>query len=299
MNCFPRQLGNTGQSVHAAALLALSAVCSHAQTVSSLAVTSASLETFNTSRAVPIGTSGSAANFALTTPDSGSVVGRFRLTDLSNNQAFADLAIRYDGTRAVSDYSTIPLSGLMVVRTEDSQNLTDSGTISFLVNQSVTSLSRFTFDWYTPDGLYNTPKSVAINVTTFDIDFRQQVRVNETNIQTLRLATGSRLSYATGVNAGGSVWTQVYDAGNTDSNFNEPLNATQFLTRSGSSQTIEMGKTSGNGNALFMFEFRTPSAITPNLSVEVPVPEPSTYAVLLGLAAGCVALTRRGKRSNA
>lgn len=66
--------------------------------------------------------------------------------------------------------------------------------------------------------------------------------------------------------------------------FDEPTTAAQFLTiNSIASHSIEVGKQSSGGNALFMFEFRDPSEIvTFDDPTTTPVPEPNSFGIVAG-----------------
>ena len=72
---------------------------------------------------------------------------------------------------------------------------------------------------------------------------------------------------------------------------NEPKNAVQILSQDSSSHTFNVGKVSGSGNALFMFEFRDPSnniTFTDPYTQEIPFEFSPTLGLLLsgGICAG-------------
>ena len=64
--------------------------------------------------------------------------------------------------------------------------------------------------------------------------------------------------------------------------YNAPENAFQILSNEASSHTLSLGKTSGTGNALFMFEFRDPSS---NITFSDPdvVSVPFEFSPVIGL----------------
>lgn len=224
---------------------------------------------------------GEAANFSTSQVVLGTTSARFQMI-LANGSGtrFADLRITPTAIKGTLD-AVGGQSGLMIVQTSDSQGLRDNGTLSILTDFATAGaggISSMTlrFDWFQPGT--NVPLPVAVEMTSFDYDYNQFLRVSNTYVASE--THGSALTYAS--SGGFSSWS---DGANTDSSFSNPNNAVILNTPSTSSMFVEVGKT-GLGNSLFMFEFRDPSI---NL-----VPEPSS--ALLGLA-GLIGLILRRRRT--
>ena len=238
--------------------------------------------------------SGGSANFA-----SGTVVGDFAVFDISSvddstgqTTSFGHLRVTYS-----ADNGGVG-SDIMIARTTDSQDLTDSGTLSVLMNIGGDNRTAdLTFDWFTVgsfsggveqtgSSLINTP----INYTSFDIDFQQLNAFERDDVAQYTLDGNTQL---TATDDGTDIFFE--DSG-ADSSFGDPTTAYQVLTRDqAASHRITMGKQSSNGNALFMFEFRDPSDVTtftdPDTTV---VPEPTSSLLFLSALTGF--LLRRSRR---
>ena len=228
---------------------------------------------------------GSSSNF-----QSNVNVNDFAVFDMQKDGAdYADLVITLDSITNADNK-------LMLVQTENSQGLTDDGTISFLMDVTGNSggTMEFSFDWYTPGsfvgGVEQTGSSLLtdqIKYTSLDIDFSQEVGIATSQLDsttTYNALNGDPSSLT--ITDDGTTWAR--DAG-ANSSFDDPENAVSFLTKAGisASHTITMGKQDSDGNALFMFEFRDPPVI---------VPEPGTLAlagILLGSFGGLHLLKRR------
>lgn len=185
---------------------------------------------------------------------------------------------------------------VMLAQTSDSQGLEDTGTISLLIGGSAGSQSNsatITFDWYTPNGLFDTSLSNQYTITSYDIDFNQFNSMRTTDIETVFLSDtiGAVASNLT-VSADGS-FTRVADEDpSTDADFADAENAVVFRTVEGSQQQIKVGKIgNASGNQLYMFEFRNPPG---SVDVEIsPIPEPTSIALL---SLGGFALIMRRRR---
>jgi hypothetical protein len=241
-------------------------------------ITEGKTEIVGSTSAVPGG--GSAANFSTAAIVVGTTFANFRmvLADGSNTR-FADLRITPVAIKGALDTAGGTQSGLMVAQTSNSQGLNDSGTFSILTDFASadgTGISSMTFrlDWFAPDT--QTPLPVSAEITSFDYDFNQFLRVGEADFTSARYGSALTLT-STG---GSSTW----QAGNSDSTFSNPAHAVILNTTSDSSMLIEVGKI-GSGNSLFMFEFRDPSL---NL-----VPEPSTALLSFAGLAGWALRRRR------
>ncbi len=215
------------------------------------------------------------------------------VNDSDNSRSdFADLRVTF-----IQDNGGIG-SNVMIARTTNSQGLTDTGTISVLISISSSSggTAALKFDWFTPGSFIGGVEQAGaslintrVNYTTFDIDFNQLVTVQNSEMSQYKL-NGTTL--VTGTDNGTST---AFTDSNANSTFNDPRTAVEFLSRNiAASHTIEMGKQSSSGNALFMFEFRDPSdVVTFNDPVVTPVPELSHFGLLAALALGGCTLFRR------
>ena len=226
----------------------------------------------------PESTSGSAKFYNPNTE-----VGDFAVFDMiavddinETSSDFADLRVTY-----TADNGGVG-SDIMIARTTNSQGLTDDGTLSIFIDVSKDTgrSARLTFDWFTPgsfiDGVEQPDDSslltTPINYTTFDIDFKQLVRVQSSEIASYTLESDTKL---TATDDGSSI---TFEDDNASSTFVDPTTAAQFLTRNAiASHNVDVGNQDGSGPALFMFEFRDPSDIV------TLVPEPSAVALILGL----------------
>lgn len=247
-------------------------------------------EVVGSSSAVPSG--GSSSNFSSGTITLGTTAATFRLVLSGTSTRFADMRITVVGTHGTLD-TTGSASGMMIAQTSNSQGLTDTGTISVLTGFSSAgaggeSSTTLRFSFFEPDSLI--PKSVALELTSFDFDYNQFMRVNSSDFT--HEAHGSRLTKTTDSSAGTTTWA---DTNNSDSTFTDSRNAVVLNNFADSTFDITIGK-KGSGNSLFMFEFRDPSQIldTPlNPTTLTPaIPEPSV-AILSAAFLGAFALRRK------
>ncbi|RYD22362.1 MAG: hypothetical protein EOP88_08315 [Verrucomicrobiaceae bacterium] len=277
--------------VTAAASLAILAP-SLATAASYAVISTGKTEVVGSSSAVPGG--GSSSNFSSGTVTLGTTAASFRLVLSGTSTRFADMRITVVGISGTLD-TTGSASGMMIAQTSNSQGLTDTGTISVLTGFSSTgtggtSSTTLRFTFFEPDSLI--PKSVALELTSFDFDYNQFIQVNNSDFT--HEAHGSRLTKTTNSTAGTTTWA---DTKNSDSTFTDSRNAVVLNNVADSSFDLTVGK-QGTGNSLFMFEFRDPSQIldtplTPTTLGPAPIPEPT--AAVLGGFATLVLLMRRRK----
>lgn len=131
-----------------------------------------------------------------------------------------------------------------------------------------------------------------INYTTFDIDFKQVVEIQASDMRQYTL-DGSTV-----LNAAGSTAVRFEDSG-ANSTFNDPTTAASFLSRPGQqSHLISAGKQDEDGNALFMFEFRDPSQVVTftNPQTTIAIPE-ITSSLFISAFLTFPLLARRRSRS--
>jgi hypothetical protein len=207
---------------------------------------------------------------------------------------------------------TANIGRVMIAQTSDSQGLMDTGTVS-VIYQAATGFTGYNYNlaldfqfgswnnttstWTPGNLLYGT------QVTTYDLDFGQYIRVNTSDFNQYSLAGMTRLTVTAAglapnpaVAAPGSY--QIADLGNSDSAFNDARNAVSLLSTGSSDFTLSLGKTTGGGNSLHMFEFRSPPTVTTGFNSFAPIPEPSTYAIWgVGLL-GVVVWWRRRKTTS-
>ncbi|MGL4399165.1 MAG: PEP-CTERM sorting domain-containing protein [Luteolibacter sp.] len=254
--------------------------------ISSAALAATSIQVSSTGKTEIVGSlstvlvGGSAANFSTTPVVLGTTSASFQmvLADGSGTR-FADLRLTPTAIKGTLD-TVGGQSGLMIVQTSNSQGLMDAGTFSILTdfaaaNSGGISSMTLRLDWFQPGTTI--PLPVAVEMTSFDYDFNQFLRVSNTYIASEE--HGSALTYTS--SGGVSSWV---DGAGSDSSFSNPNNAVILNTISTSSMFIEVGKT-GKDNSLFMFEFRDPSI---NL-----IPEPSSALLALTGVVGLVLRRRR------
>lgn len=255
-------------------------------------ISGAQKEIFGTSTDVP--GSGTPANFDSSTVDDDFAVFDMQKIDGGTTTDYADLVVTYLG-------GSDPESQVMIAQTSNSQGLTDTGTLSILMEASSGgSGANFRFEWYAP-GSYSggSQQSSAsllsdpILYTTFDIDFSQFVSIDKDVLQHYVLDESTVI---TPVDDGNTI---SFEDDGEDSTFDDPTTAAQFLTTADTaSHEISMGKQSSSGPGLFLFEFRDPSDVLGGNFDEdnlVVVPEIASimYAVILLAAAGGLGFFRR------
>jgi len=230
---------------------------------------------------------GTAGNFATGTVVAGSTFAKFQMLNAANNQRAFDMKVTVSGF--VGTFNTTNNSGLMIAQTSNSQGLTDSGTLSVLTsfnnNGGATEVTLL-FEFFMPDT--NNPVGVAMEITSFDYDFGQYLRVN--NADFIGGAFGSALTRTNPT----ETTTRWESASNSSVTFADASSAVALNNVADSSFSMTLGKLSGAGNSLFMFEFRDPSVnlSSPLTNFQV-VPEPSV-ALFAGLS---VLLLQRRRRS--
>ena len=116
----------------------------------------------------------------------------------------------------------------------------------------------FKFEFYAGTDFLN-PAPLQLLVTSFDIDFNQQLGFETSHLASYYLGNLTSINVsATDQNYPG--YTKFFDPNNTDSSTKDPRNAFAVLTNPGTSSfTIRARHTSV---ALYEFEFRNPPANT-------------------------------------
>lgn len=264
---------------------ALAAPSAHAASyaISSIGKT----ELVGSTSSVPSG--GETANFSSGSVTVGTTFAKFQLVLSGTTTRVADMRVTVVGVRGTLD-TTGGKSGLMIAQTTNSQGLTDSGTMSILSAFSAAgtggeSSLTLRFSFFEPDTAV--AKNLGLELTSFDFDYRQFMRVSNTDFTAE--AHGSKL---TKTSSGGN--TTFSDLGNSDATFTQATNAVVLNNVVDSSFDITVGKV-GTGNSLFMFEFRDPSQILDSPLNPVAIPEPSSALALATGAIGLAFLRRRAK----
>lgn len=241
---------------------------------------------FNTSTDVP--TAGDSTNWI--SSSAGNYVD-FAMGDTNNgNTLSAHLRVTV-GSMNIG--SVVDQGNLMIAATSNSQGLTDTETISILFDGTAPTTGDYgitlTFDWYTPDGLFTTKLDHQYLYTSYDIDFNQTNIWNNSDIDSYYLANTAISGVDTLLTDTVTATTTSFsDLGNTNATVSDVRNAYSVRTTNGNQQQIELGKTTGSGNALFMLQFGDPSG---NLSSTL-IPEPSTF-MLLALSSFGIFIRRR------
>jgi hypothetical protein len=216
---------------------------------------------------------GLTTNFSTGTVTVGSSFAKFQLRDATTNNRVADMKVTLSGVYGTLDTAG-GRSGLMIAQTVNSQGLTDTGTMSVLTDFSAVGADgsawiKLLFSFTAPDT--NNPIAMAQEVTTFDFDYRQFLGLNKEDF----IASGHG-SVLTRHDLGSTV--EFVDEGNSDATYNMSSNAVSLNNVVDSSYELTMGKKSGTGNALFMFEFRDPSInLDDPLTPLDVIPEPGTW----------------------
>jgi hypothetical protein len=187
----------------------------------------------------------------------------------------------YMRVQATNPTGTLNVGGdsLMVVRTENSQGLTDTGTLSAYVRQTGVWSLDLNFSFFS-DASLTTAAPLGLQLTSFDIDHSQRYYVSNSSFTHNVLSSGTSITAASPI----SGYTGFTSAG--PSAFNNPNTAVASWGY-GSSFNVRLANT---GVALFMFEFRQPSEVT-GLA-----PEPSS-ALLALTGVMAFALKRRRQRA--
>ena len=170
---------------------------------------------------------------------------------------------------------------LMLAQTSNSQGLTDTGTLSFLMIGSGTKSATLKFDWYESNGLFDTPLAEQRFITSYDIDGRQYNSFLNSDLEGIALSDTTDLV----MNNLGTT-TEILSLGGP-AFLSDSEHAVAVYTNEISSQEIEVGNLVGS-NALFMFEFRNPSQnLDENFhpggieSVAPGAPTPPAFALML------------------
>jgi hypothetical protein len=249
-----------------------------------LSISGVKSQTVGTTAIIP--GSGDSTN---TTTWTAATVGEFLLKDAGNNLY---------GLRVTASNPTGRLTpgtdSLMVARTVNSQGLTDTGTLSVYVRPTGTATAanapvqdgawtldlNFSFFNVADDGSggynFTTPFSTSLLLTSLDIDYNQKYYTSTGSFTTNMVYTGTTITTIPGSPAGYSGFTAT---GN--SLFSDPTHA---VSSKGTGSSFDT-RIAHDKVALFMFEFRDPSAI---------VPEPSAVALLALSSALLLRRKRRG-----
>ncbi|WP_238527697.1 hypothetical protein [Lentisphaera araneosa] len=170
---------------------------------------------------------------------------------------------------------------LMLAQTSNSQGLTDTGTLSFLMTGNGYNSATLTLDWYTANGLFDTRLEEERFITSYDIDYNQYNNFFTDDLAGIGLSenTDLTLEYDNGL-------ANVFSDGGS-ATMSDSEHAVAVLTNEISSQEIQVGK-DGKGNVLFMFEFRNPSQnldenfYPDDIEVVAPgAPTPPIFALML------------------
>lgn len=281
----------TKSLLSAAAIGLLSATTAQA---ASLEITGVVNEVVGTTSAIPGG--GTSANFPSSNVPVGSKA-RFKVSKAGSSARFADLEVVFSGDNG-------NLGGVMIARTTNSQGLTDGGTLSILLqigsndrSNPLSGTGSFTFNWYEPGT--NIAKPIAIDYTTFDIDFRQKVVAETDEVNSFALNGVSSLDSQFDPN---NPNISIFDPINVNSTIDDPRTAAGISTRKLASHTFHLGKDVGTGNALFIFEFRDPSDIVtftnPQITQVAQVPESSSMLGILSIGLGGLIVLKKGSCKN-
>lgn len=156
------------------------------------------------------------------------------------------------------DTAGLYVDSLMVVRTVDSQGLTDTGTLSVYIRATSTWTLDLKFEFFS-DAAFLTPAELDLTMTSLDIDASQRYYTSNASFDPSQAEIGSEISTIT---SGGSAipgYTGYTSSGSAD--FDDPGNAVRSVAN-GLLSEYDV-KVAHNGVALFMFEFRANSEIIP------------------------------------
>lgn len=236
--------------------------CAHHIHGASLDIDSVILQTVGTTSDIP--GSGDATN---TDVWAAGEVGRFTAVDGATTFGIVVTATNPTGSLSAGTDT------LMVARTTNSQGLTDTGTLSIYVRSSGRWSLDFNFAVF--DATFTAPVNIDFTLTSLDIDFNQRYYTSTTSFSSNQTYTPTNVTAAPVV-AG---YTGFTAAGN--STFSDAPHA---VTSQGFGNSFDI-RLSHDNVALYMFEFRDPSAL---------VPEPTAAALLVG--AGVLGFARRRRR---
>lgn len=194
-----------------------------------------------------------------------------------NTDDYVDFMVGLEGQQGDVARLRVTVTGMtgsqdiMLARTENSQGLEDPGTISFGVDGDTVNSATLRFDWYQPVG--DDPFVNQFMITSYDLDYNQSVAMPTAQVDEYYLTTDTDITY---LEENGR---STFYAGNTSASYSDANAAFVMETPLGFSQEFTLGKTSGGGDLLFMFEFRNPPA---GLGGDL-IPEP-TVALMMGVA---------------
>ncbi len=171
---------------------------------------------------------------------------------------------------------------LMVIQTENSQGLTDNGTLSLYVRSSSQWSLDLNFSFFSDSLLINPATITNMQLTSLDIDFNQQYFTSNASFSSHQFY--SELGVPTAITTPLTVpsgYTGFTASG--DSTFD---NGRFAVSSTGTGSSFDT-RVSHNNVALFMFEFRDPSQI---------IPESSSALLVLG-SLSMFSLIRRRSRA--
>jgi len=184
---------------------------------------------------------------------------------------------------------------LMIARTEDSQGLKDTGSLSLYISPAAGSWTgEFKFSFYAGSGAksdFSTPVSLSVQAASLDLDFNQRMQLYRDELAAYGVTDPTDIVVT---DDGGDL---IDFQGVGTANFDNPAAAVIARYNSVEQFNVAFSHTSV---ALFMFEFRNPPDNIDDSNFnfnQVSVPVPATPALIL-LALGVVLGVRRvGHRS--
>lgn len=202
----------------------------------------------------------------------------FEVSTSGQNFAYNHLRVSVDD---IVNGNSIGSGNFMLAQTSNSQGLTDSGTLSFLMTGNGANSATLTFEWFEPNGLFDTPVVESRFITSYDIDFDQYNSFLTSDL------SGVVLSETTDLQRMDNGDYSTFYSDGSSAVVADSEHAVSVLTQDLASQEIQVGK-NGSGNVLFMFEFRNPSqnlddnfSPTQAVSVAPGAPSPPVYALAL------------------